>query len=67
VSPGCDWPFTPATAFWILLTDLGAFVMERRMLLGIRKRAERASTTESDRGRPGIVAHRDGPPATRSL
>jgi hypothetical protein len=38
-----DWPLTPATAFWILISDPGAFVMERRMLLGIRKRAERAT------------------------
>jgi len=35
-----DWPLTPATAFWILLSDPGAFVMERRMLNGIRSRAE---------------------------
>jgi hypothetical protein len=35
-----DWPLTPATAFWILLSDPGAFVMERRMLKGIRSRAE---------------------------
>jgi hypothetical protein len=35
-----DWPLTPATAFWILLSDLGAFIMERKMLKGIRSRAE---------------------------
>ena len=35
-----DWPLTPATAFWILLSDPGAFIMERRMLKGIRSRAE---------------------------
>jgi hypothetical protein len=35
-----DWPLTPATAFWILLSDPGAFIMERRMLKGIRLRAE---------------------------
>jgi hypothetical protein len=44
-----DWPLTPATAFWILLSDPGAFVMERRMLLGIRERAERVTVG----GRPG--------------
>jgi hypothetical protein len=38
------WPLTPATAFWILLSDPGAFIMERRMLIGVRDRAERAST-----------------------
>lgn len=45
-----DWPLTPATAFWILLSDPGAFIMERRMLLGIRERAERAAATASDDG-----------------
>ena len=38
-----DWPLTPATAFWILLSDPGAFIMERRMLEGIRSRAEASS------------------------
>ena len=37
------WPLTPATAFWTLLSDPGAFVMERRMLKGIKARAERAA------------------------
>jgi hypothetical protein len=49
-----DWPFTPASAFWILLSDPGAFIMERRMLLGIRERAERAA--ESDAGRTDTEA-----------
>jgi hypothetical protein len=35
-----DWPLTPATAFWILLSDPGAFIMERKMLKGIQARAE---------------------------
>jgi hypothetical protein len=35
-----DWPLTPATALWILLCDPGAFIMERKMLKGIRSRAE---------------------------
>jgi hypothetical protein len=35
-----SWPLTPATAFWILLSDPGAFLMERKMLKGIRSRAE---------------------------
>jgi hypothetical protein len=30
-----NWPLTPATAFWILLSDPGAFIMERKMLKGI--------------------------------
>jgi hypothetical protein len=37
-----DWPLTPATAFWILLSDPGAFIMERKMLKSIRLRAEAA-------------------------
>jgi hypothetical protein len=35
-----NWPLTPATAFWILLSDPGAFIMERKLLKGIRSRAE---------------------------
>jgi len=37
------WPITLATVFWVLVSDPGAFVMERRMLLGIKRRAERAA------------------------
>jgi hypothetical protein len=33
---------TPGTAFWILLSDPGAFIMERRMLKGLKARVERA-------------------------
>jgi hypothetical protein len=52
-APGCrlisrwrvNWPLTPATALWILLSDPGAFIMERRMLKGIKARAERTSTS----------------------
>jgi hypothetical protein len=40
-----SWPLTPATAFWILLSDPGAFIMERRMLKGIKAIAERSSRT----------------------
>jgi hypothetical protein len=32
---------TPGTAFWILLSDPGAFIMEREMLKGIQARAAR--------------------------
>jgi hypothetical protein len=35
-----SWPLTLATTFWILLSDPGAFIMERKMLKGIRSRAE---------------------------
>ena len=34
-----DWPLTLETAFW-LLSDPGAFIMERKMLQSIRSRAE---------------------------
>lgn len=37
------WPITPATVFWVLVNDPGNFVMERRMLLGIKARVERAA------------------------
>jgi hypothetical protein len=38
------WPVTLATVFWLLVSDPGSFVMERRMLLGIKARVERAAT-----------------------
>ena len=34
------WHITLATALWIALSDPGAFVMERKMLLGIKSRSE---------------------------
>ena len=34
------WPLSPATAFWVLLSDPGAFIMERKMLKGIKSRPE---------------------------
>ena len=37
------WPLTPATAFWVLLADPGAFIMQRKMLKGIKARAEGAA------------------------
>jgi hypothetical protein len=37
------WPLTPATVFWVLLSDPGAFIMERRMLKGIKERVEGAA------------------------
>jgi hypothetical protein len=39
------WPLTPATVFWVLLSDPGAFLMERRMLKGIKERVERAAVS----------------------
>jgi hypothetical protein len=34
------WHLTPASAAWIALSEPGAFIMERRMLLRIKARAE---------------------------
>jgi hypothetical protein len=42
---------TPASAAWIGLSDHGAFIMERRMLLGIKARVEHAAL-------PGLLYHR---------
>jgi hypothetical protein len=41
------WTMTPATAFWILLSDPGAFIMERRMLEGLKARVEHAAALSS--------------------
>jgi hypothetical protein len=45
------WHITPASATWIALSDPGAFIMERKMLLGIRARAEQ-------RAQPALAQHR---------
>jgi hypothetical protein len=45
------WPITLATVFWVLVSDPGTFVMERRMLLGIKARVERAAAAASAGGR----------------
>jgi len=37
------WPLTPATLFWSVIVDPGFFIMERKMLKGIKVRAERTS------------------------
>lgn len=62
------WPITLATVFWVLVSDPGAFVMERRMLLGIRARAERAALAARAE-RAAVVAQslgvRLGGPTTR--
>ena len=36
------WERGPATAFWLMISDPGTFVMERKMLLNLRTRIERA-------------------------
>jgi hypothetical protein len=40
------WHITPASALWIALSDPGTFIMERKMLLGIRARAEQTAQPE---------------------
>ena len=45
------WHITPASALWIALSDPGAFIMERQMLLGIKARAEQTPL-------PGLAHHR---------
>jgi hypothetical protein len=35
-----NWPRSLATSFWIAISDPGAFIMERKMLKGIKDRAE---------------------------
>jgi len=35
-----DWKMTPLSAFWIAISDPGSFIMERKMLRGIKARAE---------------------------
>jgi hypothetical protein len=39
------WPRTPATVFWLLISEPGSFIMERKMLLGIKRRVERMDST----------------------
>ncbi|HXV92438.1 MAG TPA: SRPBCC family protein [Pseudonocardia sp.] len=50
---------TPPTLFWAVLVDAGHPVMVRRMLRGIRERAERLA-----RGRPGASEPEDRAPGT---
>jgi hypothetical protein len=45
------WHVTPGSAVWIALSEPGAFIMERRMLAGIKARAEQAA-------RPGLAQRR---------
>lgn len=35
-----DWPKSLATLFWVAISDPGAFIMERKMLKGIKRRVE---------------------------
>src|SRR5512133_2395391 len=43
-----DWHMTLANALWILLSDPGPFIMERKMLRGIKARAEQAVHARKD-------------------
>jgi hypothetical protein len=46
------WHMTLANAFWILIGDPGPFIMERRMLKGIKARAERAVHARAEPAAP---------------
>jgi hypothetical protein len=46
------WHMTLANAFWILISDPGPFIMERRMLKGIKARAERAVHARTEPAAP---------------
>jgi hypothetical protein len=37
------WTLTPANAIWLMISDPGSFIMERKMLKGIKARAEAAN------------------------
>lgn len=41
------WPLTAGGLLWLLITDPGSFVMTRKMLLGIKRRVERASSKQA--------------------
>jgi hypothetical protein len=43
-----NWHLTLGNAFWILISDPGPFIMERKMLKGIKARAERAVSSRED-------------------
>ena len=43
---------TLANAFWILISDPGPFIMERRMLKGIKARAEQAAHARTEPAAP---------------
>ena len=51
-----NWPLTPATAFWVLISDPGAFIMERRMLKGIKARAERGARSADSLSLPPLAS-----------
>jgi hypothetical protein len=46
------WHMTFANAFWILISDPGPFIMERRMFKGIKARAERAVHARTEPAAP---------------
>ena len=46
------WHMTLANAFWILISDPGPFIMERRMLKGIKARAEQAAHARTEPAAP---------------
>jgi hypothetical protein len=49
-----DWPKSLATFFWVAISDPGAFIMERKMLKGIKRRVE--ATAGQPRGSTVLAA-----------
>ena len=45
------WHLTPDSALWMALSDPGTFIMDRKMLLRFKARAEHAA-------QPGLAHHR---------
>ena len=43
------WPRSMATLIWIAVSDPGSFIMERKMLMGIKLRAERQPIADRPR------------------
>lgn len=41
------WPLTPGGIVWLLVTEPGSFLMVRKMLLGVKQRAEQAGRQTS--------------------
>jgi len=48
-----NWPNSLATYFWIAISDPGAFIMERKMLKGIKRRVEASAGREPEENRSG--------------
>ena len=59
-----DWHRPPDAILSLILNEFGDFAMMRRMLLGIKRRAEQAASDDLPEIRQGLMTHR--PPITDS-